>query len=274
MREETVSHDITVVGGGLAGVCAAVAAARLGRTVALVGNRPVLGGNSSSEVRVWVCGATGHGKNHHAREGGIMGELLVENQYRNPLGNPYLWDTTVLDAVRAEPGISLYLNTDVRLVDAGESGISSVTGWMMGSERLITFESPLFLDCTGDGLVGHLAGARYRIGREGRAEYGEPWAPDEPDDITLGSTLLFYTKDAGSRSATSRRASPRTSPPPPSPSGASSRPVTTAAPTGGSSSAASWTPCTTTTASGTSCGRSCTASGTTSRTPASSTPTR
>ncbi|MFC7039104.1 FAD-dependent oxidoreductase [Nonomuraea rubra] len=197
MREETVSHDITVVGGGLAGVCAAVAAARLGRTVALVGNRPVLGGNSSSEVRVWVCGATGHGKNHHAREGGIMGELLVENQYRNPLGNPYLWDTTVLDAVRAEPGISLYLNTDVRLVDAGESGISSVTGWMMGSERLITFESPLFLDCTGDGLVGHLAGARYRIGREGRAEYGEPWAPDEPDDITLGSTLLFYTKDAG-----------------------------------------------------------------------------
>ncbi|MFB4284560.1 FAD-dependent oxidoreductase [Nonomuraea sp. MTCD27] len=197
MRQETVSHDITVVGGGLAGVCAAVAAARLGRTVALVGNRPVLGGNSSSEVRVWVCGATGHGKNHHAREGGIMGELLVENQYRNPLGNPYFWDTTVLDAVRAEPNVSLYLNTDVRLVDADGSGISSVTGWMMGSERLITFESSLFLDCTGDGLVGHLAGARHRIGREGRAEYGEPWAPDEPDDITLGSTLLFYTKDAG-----------------------------------------------------------------------------
>ncbi|GAA3698628.1 hypothetical protein GCM10022224_075770 [Nonomuraea antimicrobica] len=197
MRQETVKHDITVVGGGLAGVCAAVAAARLGRTVALVGNRPVLGGNSSSEVRVWVCGATGHGKNHHAREGGIMGELLVENQYRNPQGNPYFWDTTVLDAVRAEPGISLFLNTDVRLVDAGDGGIASVTGWMMGSERLITFESPYFLDCTGDGLVGHLAGARHRIGREGRAEYGEPWAPDEPDDITLGSTLLFYTKDAG-----------------------------------------------------------------------------
>ncbi|MEU0569093.1 FAD-dependent oxidoreductase [Nonomuraea sp. NPDC005983] len=197
MRQETVNRDITVVGGGLAGVCAAIAAARLGRTVALVGNRPVLGGNSSSEVRVWVCGATGHGKNHHAREGGIMGELFVENQYRNPHGNPYFWDTTVLDAVRAEPNVSLFLNTDVRLVDADESGIASVTGWMMGSERLITFESPVFLDCTGDGLVGHLAGARHRIGREGRAEYGEPWAPEEPDDITLGSTLLFYTKDAG-----------------------------------------------------------------------------
>ncbi|NUR86481.1 MAG: FAD-dependent oxidoreductase, partial [Nonomuraea sp.] len=197
MRQETINRDVTVVGGGLAGVCAAIAAARLGRTVALVNNRPVLGGNSSSEVRVWVVGATGHGRSHNAREGGIMGELFLENQYRNPHGNPYFWDTTVLDAVRAEPNISLFLNTDVRLADAGEDGIRSVTGWMMGSERLITFESPVFLDCTGDGLVGHLAGARYRIGRESRAEYGEPWAPEVADDITLGSTLLFYTKDAG-----------------------------------------------------------------------------
>ncbi|MGP3959617.1 FAD-dependent oxidoreductase [Nonomuraea sp. 3N208] len=197
MRSETVSREVTVVGGGLAGVNAAVAAARLGRTVALITNRPVLGGNSSSEVRVWVVGATGHGKNHNAREGGIMGELFLENQYRNPQGNPYFWDTTVLDLVRQEPNIALYLNTDVREVSCSDGRISSVTGWMMGSERLITFESPIFLDCTGDGLVGHLAGAHYRIGREGRAEYGEPWAPETPDDITLGSTLLFYTKDAG-----------------------------------------------------------------------------
>ncbi|MEV4895152.1 FAD-dependent oxidoreductase [Nonomuraea sp. NPDC055795] len=197
MRQETIKADITVIGGGLAGTCAAIAAARLGRTVALVNNRPVLGGNSSSEVRVWVCGATGHGKNHHAREGGIMGELFVENQYRNPHGNPYFWDTTILDAVRAEPNLSVFLNTDVRHVTAGPGGIESVTGWMMGSEREITFESGLFLDCTGDGLVGHLAGASHRIGREGREEYGEPWAPEVPDDITLGSTLLFYTKDAG-----------------------------------------------------------------------------
>ncbi|MBB5080638.1 FAD-dependent oxidoreductase [Nonomuraea endophytica] len=197
MRQETIKADITVIGGGLAGTCAAIAAARLGRTVALVNNRPVLGGNSSSEVRVWVCGATGHGKNHHAREGGIMGELFVENQYRNPHGNPYFWDTTILDAVRAEPNLSVFLNTDVRHVAAGPGGIASVTGWMMGSEREITFESGLFLDCTGDGLVGHLAGASHRVGREGREEYGEPWAPEVPDDITLGSTLLFYTKDAG-----------------------------------------------------------------------------
>ncbi|MEU6608508.1 FAD-dependent oxidoreductase [Streptomyces shenzhenensis] len=201
MRNETARHDITVIGGGLAGVCAAIAAARLGRSVALVTNRPVLGGNSSSEVRVWVCGATGHGHHRYAREGGIMGELFVENQFRNPDGNPYYWDAVVLDAVRAEPNLTLHLNTDVREVEAhgpdDARTITAVTGWTMGSERLIRFESGLFLDCTGDGLIGALAGARHRIGREARAEYGESWAPDVADDITLGSTLLFYTKDAG-----------------------------------------------------------------------------
>ena len=201
MREQQVRHDVTVVGGGLAGVCAAIAAARLGRTVALINNRPVLGGNSSSEIRVWVVGATAHGRNHFARETGIMGELFVENQYRNPEGNPYYWDAVVLDAVRAEPNITLYLNTDVRdVVASGPADarrVESVTGWTMGSELLTTFTGPVFLDCTGDGLVGALAGASYRLGREARAEYDEPWAPDEADEITLGSTLLFYSKDAG-----------------------------------------------------------------------------
>ncbi|NGN62533.1 FAD-dependent oxidoreductase [Streptomyces sp. A7024] len=201
MREETVRTDLTVVGGGLAGVCAAIAAARLGRSVALVTNRPVLGGNSSSEVRVWVCGATGHGTQRYARETGIMGELFVENQYRNPEGNPYYWDLVVLDAVLAEPGIQLFLNTDVREVDASgpeeDRRIEAVTGWMMGSERRIRFTSTAFADCTGDGLIGFLAGAAYRIGREARAEYGEPWAPETADAITLGSTLLFYTRDTG-----------------------------------------------------------------------------
>ncbi|MDO3411182.1 FAD-dependent oxidoreductase [Saccharibacillus sp. CPCC 101409] len=201
MRNETVRSDITVVGGGLAGVCAAIAAARLGRSVALVQNRPVLGGNSSSEVRVWVCGATAHGLNRYARETGIMGELFVENQYRNPEGNPYLWDLVVLEAVKAESDIALFLNTDVHEVEADgpedSRRIRSATGWMMGSERRIRFESEVFLDCTGDGLLGFLAGARYMLGREARDTYNEEWAPEIADDITLGSTMLFYTKDAG-----------------------------------------------------------------------------
>ncbi|MDG0789900.1 FAD-dependent oxidoreductase [Cohnella ginsengisoli] len=201
MRNETVKTDIAVIGGGLAGVNAAIAAARLGRTVALVNNRPVLGGNSSSEVRVWVCGATAHGTQRYARETGIMGELFVENQFRNKDGNPYFWDMVVLEAVRAEPNIQLYLNTDVHEVEAdGEAHdrtIRAAIGWMMGSERRIRFESAVYLDCTGDGLVGFLAGAKYRLGREARAEFGEEWAPEAADEIMLGSTLLFYTKDAG-----------------------------------------------------------------------------
>ncbi|GGD69739.1 FAD-dependent oxidoreductase [Paenibacillus nasutitermitis] len=201
MRNESLQFDVTVIGGGLAGLCAAIAAARLGSKVALVHNRSVLGGNSSSEVRVWVCGATAHGTNRYARETGIMGELFVENQYRNKEGNPYIWDLVLMEAVRAEANISLFLNTDVHEVDAegGEDNrnIKSVTGWMMGSERRIQFHSPMFLDCTGDGLVGFLAGARHRIGREAKSEYQEDWAPETADNITLGSTLLFYTKDTG-----------------------------------------------------------------------------
>lgn len=201
MREESFISDVTVIGGGMAGVCAAIAAARLGVHVALVQNRPVLGGNASSEVRVWVCGATAHGVHQYARETGIMGELFLENQYRNPDGNPVYWDLVVLEAVRSEPNITLFLNTDVRVVEASgpetERHISSVSGWMMGSERSIKFHSPIFLDCTGDGLVGFLAGAKYRIGRESAAEYGESLAPVVSDDAVMGSTIVFYTKDAG-----------------------------------------------------------------------------
>ncbi|HEY0827565.1 MAG TPA: FAD-dependent oxidoreductase [Bacilli bacterium] len=203
MKNETIQTDITVIGGGLAGVCAAVAAARLGQTVALVQNRPVLGGNSSSEVRVWVCGATGHGVNRYARETGIMGEMFVENQYCNPDGNPYIWDLVVLETVRTEKNIQLFLNTDVHEVEADgdewNRHIRSATGWMMGSERRLRFESKVYLDCTGDGLAGFLAGAQYRIGREAQHEYNEGWAPEAADDITLGSTILFYTKDVGHR---------------------------------------------------------------------------
>lgn len=201
MRVEHVQSDITVIGGGLAGVSAAISAARLGKKVALIQNRSVLGGNSSSEIRVWVLGATGLGVNRFARETGIIGEMLTENQYLNPDGNPYYWDLVVLESVLREPNISLFLNTNVYEVEAdGDENsrkVHSVTGFMMGSERKLHFTSPVFLDCTGDGLVGFLAGAKYRVGREAYDEYQEKWAPEKPDNISLGSTMFFYTKDAG-----------------------------------------------------------------------------
>src|SRR5687768_17796083 len=115
LRAETLDSDLVVVGGGLAGVCAAIAAARHGSKVTLVQDRPVLGGNASSEVRLWILGATSHmgNNNRWAREGGVVDEILVENMYRNPEGNSLILDTILLEKVTSEPNITLLLNTVV-----------------------------------------------------------------------------------------------------------------------------------------------------------------
>lgn len=193
-----IEKEIIVVGGGLAGICAAIAAAREGKKTALIQNRNVLGGNSSSEIRVWVCGATKHGVNRFARESGIMGEIFLENQFRNPQGNVYQWDVLLLEKVRNEPNLELYLNTEVsEVLMENEDTISSVRGKTQGSEEEYLFSADFFIDCTGDGLVGANAHAEHHLGRESREVYGESLAPEVADKDILGSTLLFYTKDTG-----------------------------------------------------------------------------
>src|ERR1700727_3228379 len=118
----SVDADLVVVGGGLAGVCSAITAARQGLRVMLAQDRPVLGGNSSSEVRLWVLGATSHmgNNNRWAREGGVIDEVLVENMWRNVEGNPVVFDSILLELVSLEPRITLLLNTavyDVEMLD-------------------------------------------------------------------------------------------------------------------------------------------------------------
>lgn len=191
-----VKSDIVVVGAGLAGISAAIAAARSGSKVALINNRSVLGGNSSSEIRVWTSGAN-VGFNRYARETGITEEILLDNKYRNPEGNPHIWDTLLLDKVTSEPNIELYLNTHVFEVQMLGQRLTAVVGKQLGTEKTFLYEASVFVDCSGDASVGFLAGAEYRIGREGRGEFDEPSAPAQGDDITLGSSLLFYTKDVG-----------------------------------------------------------------------------
>ena len=112
---ESLSTDLVVIGGGLAGTCCAITAARAGIKVVLIQDRPVLGGNASSEVRLWILGATSHmgNNNRWAREGGVIDEILVENLYRNPEGNPLILDTIMLEKVVEEPNITLRLNTAV-----------------------------------------------------------------------------------------------------------------------------------------------------------------
>ena len=111
----TLNSDLVVVGGGIAGTCAAITAARNGIKVILVQDRPVLGGNGSSEVRLWVLGATSHmgNNNRWAREGGVIDEILVENLYRNMEGNAIIFDTVLLEKVKLESNITLLLNTMV-----------------------------------------------------------------------------------------------------------------------------------------------------------------
>src|SRR5919202_7014954 len=114
-RAEELAADLVVVGGGMSGTCCAITAARAGARVVLVQDRPVLGGNASSEVRLWVLGATSHmgNNNRWAREGGVIDEILVENTYRNPEGNPVIFDTILLEKVVNEKNIRLFLNRGV-----------------------------------------------------------------------------------------------------------------------------------------------------------------
>src|ERR1700753_1195379 len=112
---ESFTADLVIIGGGVSGVCCAITAAREGLQVALVQDRPVLGGNASSEVRLWVLGATSHmgNNNRWAREGGVIDELLVENMWRNPEGNAVVFDSILLEWTLRESNITLLLNTAV-----------------------------------------------------------------------------------------------------------------------------------------------------------------
>ncbi|HEY4064929.1 MAG TPA: FAD-dependent oxidoreductase [Puia sp.] len=192
--------DLVVVGGGLSGACAAITAARAGIKVILVSDRPVLGGNASSEIRLWILGATSHmgNNNRWAREGGVVDEILVENTYRNPEGNPVIFDTVLLDKVVSEVNITLLLNTIVYKIEkASDSEISSVTGFCSQNSTTYELGAPLFCDASGDGIIGFLSGAAFRMGAESRGEFGEKFAPSKEYGELLGHSLYFYSKDTG-----------------------------------------------------------------------------
>ena len=200
LHEEHRTSDLVVVGGGLSGVCCAITAARQGLRVTLAQDRPVLGGNSSSEVRLWVLGATSHmgNNNRWAREGGVIDEILVENMWRNPEGNPIIFDSILLELVTLEPGITLLLNTAVHELQlADDDHIRGVKAFCSQNQTLYLLEAPLFVDASGDGILGFLAGADFRMGAEAASEFNEPLAGPEETNELLGHSLYFYTRDTG-----------------------------------------------------------------------------
>lgn len=194
-----LNTDLVVVGGGLAGVCSSITAARAGLKVVLVQDRPVLGGNASSEVRLWSLGATSHmgNNNRWSRESGVINEILLDNLKRNKEGNHLILDTILLEKVYEEENITLLLNTSVYEVSKKEKDVlERVTGFCSQNSTTYHISSRLFCDASGDGIVAFQAGASFRMGAEKKEEFDEGFAPNVEDyGELLGHSLYFYTKD-------------------------------------------------------------------------------
>ena len=188
-----VNHivDFCIIGGGMAGTIAAIAAARHGIKVALIQDRPVLGGNASSEIRMWICGA--HGENN--RETGILEEIQMENLYRNTNTNYSIWDSILYEKVKLEKNITLLLNCTCTEVKTEENRIKSVKAWQLTTETWHTVDAKYFADCSGDSILAHLSGAEYRMGREAYNEFNESIAPSASDKRTMGMSCLFQIRE-------------------------------------------------------------------------------
>ncbi len=193
MKEITHKTDLCVVGGGLAGMSVAISAARRGAKVILMQDRPVLGGNASSEVRMWICGAGAHGENN--LETGIVEEIELENLYRNPNTSYSIWDSVLYEKVKYQDNITLLLNCSCNDATMDGNRIKSIRGWQLTTETWHTVEAKLFADCSGDSILAPLTGAEYRVGREASSEFNESIEPEQADKKTMGMSCLIQARE-------------------------------------------------------------------------------
>ncbi len=216
------NFDLVVVGGGIAGITTAISAARLGCKVALIQNRPVLGGNNSSEVRVGLSGlifqqpypnlgklvdeigSVGHWtlweakRDPEAERSKRILEIINDNpekEIHNAGPESNYGDDKKLSGVENEENIELFLNTHVFEAEKFGDKIISVTGKNIATGKKLKFSGSLFADCTGDGNLGFLTGADFRVGRESRSQTDEPSAPEQPDDLVMGTSVQWYADD-------------------------------------------------------------------------------
>jgi len=186
-----LNADFCVVGGGMAGVCAAVAAARRGARTVLIQDRPVLGGNASGEIRMQIGGAGGK----NVKEGGILEEIELENIRWNPSRKYQFWDHVLINFVQRQPNMTLLLNctcTGVNMLS--EHRIRSVNAWQMTTQKQFEVCAKTFADCSGDSVL-RVCGAKFRRGREAKNEYDESHAPDFADEKSMGNSILFQTRE-------------------------------------------------------------------------------
>jgi hypothetical protein len=193
LHHQEHEFDVVVIGGGMAGLCAAIASARNGARTALVHDRPVLGGNASSEVRMWICSA--HGR--HNKETGLLEEIQLDNQYHNPSLNYSIWDAVLWGKAHFQPNLTLLLNCSCHAAQMDKNHknrIASITAWQMTSQTIHHIQSKLFIDCSGDSILAALTPAKFRQGREARAEFDEDIEPEYSDAKTMGNTLLIQLR--------------------------------------------------------------------------------
>lgn len=181
--------DYLVAGGGLAGFCSALAAARNGLKVILVQNRSRLGGNASSEIKMHVLGASALGQVW--RETGILEEVMLTEAYNNPQESWEMFDYVLYDKVVSNPNITLLFDTMLYAVEAKGRKVKKIQAYCSQTEEIYNIKAKYFADCTGDGTLAALAGAEFMRGREAKSEYNEPLGLDVRDDITMGNSLLF-----------------------------------------------------------------------------------
>lgn len=193
------NYELVVVGAGFSGMCAAITAARHGMKTALIQNRPVLGGNGSSEIRMHVCGADKHASRPNARETGILEELMLLNKARNDKDN-YSWpifDMCMWEKTHFQENLDLYLNTNFDEVQMNGDKIAKIKATNNNNETIYTFSADYFIDATGDGMLGALAGAKFMYGREDKATFDEQDGQNVADNYTMGNSIMFYAVDTG-----------------------------------------------------------------------------
>lgn len=190
-------YDFVVIGGGISGICAAVAASRLGLKVAIVNDRPVLGGNNSAEIRVHLGGRIELDPYPN------LGNLIKEFGHSkcNNADRAEAFEDWKKEAILREAGVDIYAPFHAMKVDMEGDSIKSVYARNIASGELIRLGAPLFADCTGDGTLGVMAGADYVEGREARATYNESMAPETADNRHLGASLLWNSKKVKETSA-------------------------------------------------------------------------
>ena len=184
--------DVCVIGGGIGGMFTAISAARHGAKVALMHDRPVLGGNASSEIRMWISGAGTRVRD--LQETGIMEELLLENMHRNPKRNFSVWDALLYEMVRFEENIDLMLNCACCEAKAENGHIESVKGFQLTTYTWHEVRAKIFVDSSGDSILAPLVGAEYKVGREARSEYGEEFGLDVADNHTMGMSIMLQCR--------------------------------------------------------------------------------